>query len=60
MKIFQDFYLYSSSVLQTVEGQNGSFSAASKGYKRTQTMNLVMSYLAKQSVIGIKKKMDML
>ncbi len=25
--------------LETVEGQNGSFSAASKGYKRYQTMN---------------------
>ncbi len=40
----------------TVEGQNDSFSAASKGYKQSQTMNLVMSYLAKQSVIGKKKK----
>ncbi len=39
--------------LQTVEGQNDSFSAASKGYKPYQTMN--KSYLVKcnQSVIAI-------
>ncbi len=37
MKKFQDLYPY--SVLQMVEGQNDSFSAALKGYKRYQTMN---------------------
>ncbi len=40
MKTVQDLYPY--SVLQwtpNIEGQNDSFSAASKGYKRHQTMN---------------------
>ncbi len=37
--------------LQTVEGQNDSFSAASKVYKPYQTMN--KSYLVKWSVIAI-------
>ncbi len=37
MKTFQDLYPYSE--LQTVEGQNYSFSAASKGYKRYQMLN---------------------
>ncbi len=40
MKTFQDLYLYTElQWLQTVEGQNYSFSAALKGYKRYQTMN---------------------
>ncbi len=40
MKTFQDFInKVSFNGLQTVEGQNDSFSAASKGYKRYQTMN---------------------
>ncbi len=41
MKTVQDLYPYivSFNGLQTVEGQNDSFSAASKGYKRYQTMN---------------------
>ncbi len=38
MKTFQDLYPYTFDGLQTVEGQNYSFSAASKGYKRYQTM----------------------
>ncbi len=37
MKTLQDLYPYSG--LQTIEGQNDSLSAASKGYKRYQTMN---------------------
>ncbi len=40
MKTFQDFSPYSELGLQTVEGQNKSFSAASKGYKRYQTMKI--------------------
>ncbi len=32
-------HMVSSNRLQTVKGQNHSFSAASKGYKRYQTMN---------------------
>ncbi len=40
MKIFQDFiHIVNFNGLQTVEGQNDSFSAVSKGYKRYQTMN---------------------
>ncbi len=40
MKTFQDLYhIVSFNGLQTVEGQNDSFSAASEGYKRYQTMN---------------------
>ncbi len=39
IKTFQDLYPYSFNGLQTVEGQNDSFSAASKGYKRYQKMN---------------------
>ncbi len=39
MKTFQDLYPYSFNGLQMVEGQNYSFSAASKGYKRYKTMN---------------------
>ncbi len=40
MKRFQDFiHIVSFNGLQTVEGQKDSFSAASKGYKRYQTMN---------------------
>ncbi len=41
MKTFQDFFIHivSFNGLQMVEGQNYSFSAASKGYKRYQTMN---------------------
>ncbi len=37
MKTFQDLYPYSE--LQTVKGQNYSFSAASKGHKRYQMLN---------------------
>ncbi len=33
------FSIVSSNGLQTVEGQNDSFRAASKGYKRYQMMN---------------------
>ncbi len=33
------FSVVSFNGLQTVEGQNDSFSAASKGFKRYQTMN---------------------
>ncbi len=32
-------HIVNFNVLQMVEGQNYSFSAASKGYKRYQTMN---------------------
>ncbi len=32
-------YIVSFNGLQTVEGQNDSFSAASKGYKQYQTMS---------------------
>ncbi len=40
MKTFQDLYhIVSFNGLQTVEGQNDRFSAASTGYKRYQTMN---------------------
>ncbi len=40
MKTLQDLYhIVNFNGLQTVEGQNDSFSAASKGYKRYQTMN---------------------
>ncbi len=39
MKTFQDLYTYSFNGLQTVVGQNDSFSAASKGYKLYQTIN---------------------
>ncbi len=39
MKTFQDLFPYSFNGLQMVEGQNDSFRAASKGYKRYQTMN---------------------
>ncbi len=45
MKTLQDLYIVvyiyivSFNGLQTVEGQNDSFSAASEGYKRYQTMN---------------------
>ncbi len=36
-------HIVSFNGLQTVESQNDSFSAASKGYKRYQTMNRVLS-----------------
>ncbi len=40
MKTFQDLYhIVDFNGLQTVEGQNCSFSAASKGYAQYQTMN---------------------
>ncbi len=42
MKAFQDLYPYSFYGLQTIECQNYSFSAASKGYKRYQTMTKVL------------------
>ncbi len=32
-------HIVSVNGLQTIEGQNDSFSAASKGYKQYQTMN---------------------
>ncbi len=38
MKTFYLHIVYFNG-LQTVEGQNDSFSAASKGYKRYQMMN---------------------
>ncbi len=48
MKTFRIYlHIVSFNGLQTVEGQNDRFSAASKGYKRYQTMNK----WAKQSVI---------
>ncbi len=49
MKTFQDLYPYSFNGLQTVEGQNYSFSVASKGCKRYQTMN--KGLIAKRFVI---------
>ncbi len=40
MKTLQDSYhIVNFNGLQTVEGQNDSFSAASKDYKRYKTMN---------------------
>ncbi len=39
MKTFQESPYVIFNGLQMVEGQNDSFSAASKGYKRYQTMN---------------------
>ncbi len=40
MKTFQDLYhIVNFNGLQTVEGEKDRFSAASKGYKRYQTMN---------------------
>jgi len=39
MKTFQDFYKMDFNGVQTVQGPNESFSAASKGFKRHQTMN---------------------
>ncbi len=40
MKTFQDLYhIVNFNGLQSVEGQNDSFSAASKGYTWYQTMN---------------------
>ncbi len=40
MKTLQDLYhIVSFNGLQTVEGQNDSFSAASEGYKWYQTKN---------------------
>ncbi len=52
-------HIVSFNGLQTVEGQNYSFGAASKGYKRYQTMNKglikTIGYLKKK-----KKKMYML
>jgi len=36
MKTFQDFMDFNGK--QTVQGPNDSFSAASKGFKRNQTM----------------------
>ncbi len=39
MKTLQDLHPYSFDGLQTVEGQNYSFIAASNGYKRYQMMN---------------------
>jgi len=38
MKTLQDF-LHIMDLYQTVQGPNESFSAASKGFKRHQTMN---------------------
>jgi len=40
MKPFQDFlHIMDSNKNQTVQGPNESFSAASKGFKRFQTIN---------------------
>ncbi len=45
MKTFQDVYhIVIFNGLQTVEGQNDSFSAASKSYKRYQTINKCLIY----------------
>ncbi len=45
MKTFQDLYhIVIFNGLQTVEGQNDSFSAASKSYKQYQTMNKCLIY----------------
>ncbi len=44
-------HIVSFNGVQTVESQNYSFSAASKGYKRYQTMNRVLS----SEMIGHKK-----
>ncbi len=44
MKTFQDFiHIVNFNGLIMVEGQNYSFRSASKGYKRYQTMNKVLS-----------------
>jgi len=45
MKTFQDFlYIMDFIGNQTVQGPNESFSAASKGFKRHQTMNISQCY----------------
>ncbi len=51
MKTFQDFYPY-TEIQWTTNGQNYSLSAASKGYKWYQTMNVLSS----ETIDHLKKK----
>jgi len=61
MKTFQDFlHLMDFIGNQTVQGPNERFSAASKGFKRHQTMNKSLIYCRTLRVMTRKKDLFVL